>query len=66
MLLLSNNVVENEAHFVLECPLDNSITDRFPTLFQNVVLSSLKSLFQLDHQVDISLYLTEAKAILLL
>ena len=34
--------------------------DEFPSLFENVVLEGLKSFFQLDHQVDISLYLTEA------
>ena len=27
-------------------------------VFQNVVLGSLKSFFQLNHQVDISMYLT--------
>ena len=59
----SYNVVENEAHFVLECPLYNSIRDKFQSLFENVVLGSLKSFFQLDHQVDISLYLTEATAL---
>ena len=52
-------IVENEAHFVLECPLYNPIRDKFPSLLENLVLGSLKSFFQLDHQVDISFYLTE-------
>ena len=42
------NVVENEAHFVLKCPLYTSVRDRFPTLFQDVVLGNLKSFFQKD------------------
>ena len=29
--------VENEAHFVLECPLYNTIKDKFPSLFENVI-----------------------------
>ena len=37
----------------------NTKRDKFPSLFENVVLEGLKSFFQLDHQVDISLYLTE-------
>jgi hypothetical protein len=37
-----------------------SLEISFQSLFENVVLGSLKSLFQLDRQVDISLYLTEA------
>jgi hypothetical protein len=44
--------MKNEADFVWECLLYNSIED--------VVLGSLKFFFQLDHQVDISLYLTKA------
>ena len=35
------------------------IRDKFPPFFENVVLGSIKFLFQLDHQVDISPYLTE-------
>ena len=61
MPLLLFNVVENEAHIVLECPLYNSIRHKFQLL--NVVLGSLGSFFQLDHQVDISLYLKEAIAL---
>jgi hypothetical protein len=44
---------------MLERPLYKPIRDNFPSLFENVVLGSLKSCFQLDHQVDV-LYLTEA------
>jgi hypothetical protein len=50
------NIVENEAYFVLECPLYNSLRDKFQSLFKKVLLKSL----QLDHQVEFSLYLTEA------
>jgi hypothetical protein len=32
------NVIENEAHFVLECPLYNPIRDKLPSLFENVIL----------------------------
>ena len=56
----SHNVVENEAHFVLECPLYNPIKNKFSSLFKEVIQESLKSFFQLDHQVNVSLYLTEA------
>ena len=48
---------------MLECPLYNSIRDKFQSLFENVVLGSLKSFFQLDHQHDISLYVIEATAL---
>lgn len=55
--------MENELHFVFEGPLYNSFTDFiywliYLYLFQNVVPGSFKSFFQLDYQVDISLYLT--------
>lgn len=56
----SSNVVENEARFMLECPLYNSMEEKFTLIFENVVSSNLRSLFQLDHQVDISLCPTEA------
>ena len=46
------NVVENEAHFVLECPLHNPIGEKFKSLFEKVVLGSLKYFIQLHHQVD--------------
>ena len=55
----SYNVIGNEAHFVLECPLHNPSRDKSPSLFENVVVGTLKSFIQLDHQVDVSLYLTE-------
>ena len=42
---------------MLECALYNSIKDRFPFMFQNVVLGSIKFSFQMDHQVDITMYL---------
>ena len=41
----SYNVVENETHYVLECPLYNSIRDKFQSLFKKVILGSLKSFF---------------------
>ena len=44
---------------MLEYPLYNLTKDKFPSL-ENVDLRSLKSFFQLDHQVDTNLYLTEA------
>ena len=59
----SYNVVEIEPHFVLRYPLYNPIRDKFHSLFENVILGSLKSFFQLNHQVDISLYLTEATSL---
>ena len=56
----SYNIVENEANFVLKYPLYNFIRDKFQSLLKKVVLESLKSFIPLDHQVEISLYLTEA------
>ena len=55
----SYNAIENEAHFVLEWPLSNPIGDKFSSQFENVVPKDLK-FFQVDQQVNISLYLTEA------
>ena len=43
---------------MLECPLYIPIRDKFSLVFENVVPRILKSLFQINHQVDISLYLT--------
>ena len=43
----SYSAVENDAHFVLGCPVHNPIRDKFPSLFANAVLGSLKSFFQL-------------------
>ena len=48
---------------MLDCPLFNPIKDKFQSLFAKAVLGSFESIFQLDHQVDISLYLTEATAL---
>ena len=59
----SYNGVKNEEHFVLECPLNNPISEKFPWIFKNVVLGSLESFFQLDHQVGSSLYLIKAIAL---
>ena len=56
----ATDVVENEAHFLLECPLYNSIRDKFPSLSKKIIPGSLKSFFELDQQVNIRLYLTEA------
>jgi hypothetical protein len=47
----SYQVVEDESHFVLEYLLYNPIKDKFSSLFENAILESLKSFFQLDHQV---------------
>ena len=46
-----------------ECLIHISIKTIIPSLFENVVLGSLKSIFQLDHQLHISLYLTQASAL---
>ena len=49
----------NCVHYqVLECPLYMPIRDKFPSLFEIAVLRSLKSFFQLDHRINIVLYLT--------
>ena len=49
-----DKVVENEAHFVLKCLLYNSLSNiTFSYPIQNVIWGSLKSFFQVDHQVDI-------------
>ena len=61
--LCSYNVAENEFHFMLKCPLYTSIRIRFPSLFQNVVLGSLKSFVQLKHQLDLSCKLMDAIAL---
>ena len=57
------SLVENKAHnFVLGYPVCKSMSDKFAPLFENVVLRSLKSFFQLKDQVDIRLYLTDSQA----
>ena len=63
MSFCSYTAIENEAHFVLECPLNNPIRDKFPSRFENVVPRSLKCFFRRDQQVNTSLYLTEATAL---
>jgi hypothetical protein len=59
----SYNVVENEVQFMLECTSTTTSRDRIPSLFQNLVVGSLKSYFQLTYQFDISRYFTEATAL---
>ena len=54
--------LDESTHFVLECPLYGPISDKFQSLFEKVILGSLKFFFQLDQQVDISLYLMKATA----
>ena len=41
----SNNVVDNEARFMLEGPMYNPIRDRSPSLFKNIFLGSFKSFY---------------------
>lgn len=48
---------------MLECSFYDSIRDRFLFLFENAVLRSVESFYQLDHRVDISRYLIEACAL---
>jgi hypothetical protein len=59
----SYNAIESELHIMLECPLYNFISNKFPSILENVILGSLKSFFQLDLQVNISLYLTVANSL---
>jgi hypothetical protein len=54
----SYNAIKNEAHFV--CWSAPYIRDKSPSLLENVILGSLKSFFQSNNHVDISLYLKEA------
>ena len=61
--IFSYNAVENEAQFVLECTPYNPIGDKFPSLFENVMLGCLESFFRFDHQVEITLCLMEATAL---
>jgi hypothetical protein len=39
------------------------IRDKFPSIFENVVLGIMKPFFQSNHQVDVSLYLTHANVL---
>ena len=41
------NAIDNEAHRALGCSLYNPIVDKFPSLFQNVILGSLESIFSI-------------------
>ena len=59
----SYDAIENEARYVLECPLYNPTRDKFTSLFENEVLESLKSFFQSSQQVNVSLHLTKATAL---
>jgi hypothetical protein len=45
---------------MLECTLFNYVTNKIRSLFENVILGRLKSVFQLDHQIDVNFYLMEA------
>ena len=58
----SYNATENVPHFVLKCPYITPLETSL-SLFENVLLGSRKSFLQLDHQVDINLYLTKASAL---
>ena len=56
-------VVSSMAHCLCECPLYTSIIDKFQPLFEKVISGCLESFFEVDHQVDIGLYLMEATAL---
>jgi hypothetical protein len=58
----SYNAVEYDAHFILEYPMYKPTRSKFPSLFENVVLGTLKSFFKWDQQ-DISLYTMAAIAL---
>ena len=45
----SYNAVENEAHLYWNIPCISPLENKFPSLFENAVLGSLKSFFKLDH-----------------
>lgn len=45
---------------MLECTLYNSVRNTFRSLYENVVLGSLKYVIHLHHRVDTNLYPTEA------
>ena len=44
----SYNALEYDAHFILEHPMYKPIRHKFPSLFENVVLGTLKSFFKLN------------------
>ena len=60
---VASTSIESEVQFMLECPLYNPIRDTFSSIFENVVLWSLKSFFQSNHQVGLCLYLMEATSL---
>lgn len=45
---------------MLECPPYISIRNKVQSLFETVMLRSFKIVFELDHQVNINLYLMDA------
>ena len=40
--------VENEARFVLECPLYNAIEDKFPSVVENVITRESQDFFRIE------------------
>ena len=56
MFLDCNYFLVYRALHMLEYPLYNPVRDKFPLLFENIFVGGLKAFFQLDQQVDISLY----------
>ena len=50
-------------NFKLKCPIYKLVTNKFSSIFKNVVSRNLKSFFQSFHQVGICLYLIEATTI---
>ena len=54
--------VEMRHTFYRSVPLITSLDIAFHSHFKNAILALLKSFFQLDHQVDIGLYVTHATA----
>jgi hypothetical protein len=63
MLLLFLYYSSIEAHIVLEYHIYNSIRDKFSSLFANVFFKEFRVLLQLNHQIDITLYLAEVTAL---
>ena len=48
---------------MLECTLYNSVRNTFRSLYENVVLGSLKYVFLLNHATDINFYLKKATSL---
>jgi hypothetical protein len=59
----SYNAIESRHALCWSVPYITSLEINFHRHLKNVILGSPKSLFQLDHQVSISLYLTEESAL---